>query len=146
MFIWSQAVPQLHGNLGATAQLQLAKQKREAAAAKAGGKQKQPVLVSAKEPFESLPAAHQEWIKQHSEQLGQLPGELCPTPKHGKHSYTVCSQTGARVEVLLRDRAFHVKATGQQGRMPEKPRIRWDRDGSTLQTWSLLRELIGWAP
>jgi hypothetical protein len=60
-----QAVPLLHGTLGATAQLQLAAKKREAAAAKAGGKQKQPVLQSAQEPFESLPAAHQEWIKQN---------------------------------------------------------------------------------
>ncbi len=128
-----------------TAQLELAKQKKEAVA-KEGKKKKKEAAPKAPEvkQFGELPADHRAWIEEHMEELGALPAELCPPVKHGRHSYTCIGPSGARVEVLLRDRAFYVKSVGPRGSLPAKPRVWWDRAGTAHQTWAALRGAIDW--
>jgi hypothetical protein len=96
-------------------------------------------------PFETLPEDHKAWVMKHASMLGELPSELVPGTKHGQHSYTCSSSTGARVEVLLRNNAYFVKSAGQGAAAPvKKYRVRWDRNGSPQATWALLREEIKW--
>ncbi len=95
--------------------------------------------------WEDLPPEHREWIIENKTLLAELPGELCPGPKHGKFSWTVWGKSGARMEVLIKAKAFYVKSPGE-GAPETAPlgRVRWDRNGSARSTWALLRQEILW--
>jgi hypothetical protein len=97
--------------------------------------------------LQAMTSEHREWVLTHAPLLRELPAELAPTSKHGKYSYTVSSPGGARVEVLLRDKAFYIKQVSGSTPASNAPgkRIRFDRDGSAAETWAVLRRQIGWS-
>ena len=119
--------------LGPGEQLRLAAERRE--------QQKRKTEAS----LEAMSADHRGWVLKHAALLRVLPAELAPSPKHGQWSYTCSSPVGnARVEVLLRDKAFFVKGVDDGMPLPKKPRVRWDAHGGPQETWAQLRQDIGW--
>ena len=81
----------------------------------------------------------------HRALLEQLPAELWPqTPIHGEHSYTLRSRSGARVEVLLRSRAFFIKSTSPGIQRAGGPYVPWSRLGAPATTWMALKAEVGY--
>ena len=74
-----------------------------------------------------------------------LPAECYPDsgrPNKGAHSYTIRSESGARVEVLLRSRAFFVKQ-GHEGMAEDcKGQVSWGLD--VAEAWRAVKERCGW--
>jgi hypothetical protein len=85
-----------------------------------------------------------DWVNRHADNLAQLPKELMPiNAKHGEFSYTLSSKSGARVEILVRARAYYVKSSATET-FYEKPRFPWSLHGDAVKTWAALAKTIGW--
>ena len=82
-----------------------------------GGDMKRPAAASADDPRAEDKAKKRgrgevdaEWATRHAACLEELPLQCHPADNyHGEHSYHIKSATDAKVEVLLRQRAFRVK-------------------------------------
>ena len=110
---------------------------------KKGAKPKPPPPPSL--PLSDASASHREWVLKNSSLLSQVPAELTPGTRHGQYSYTCVSESGARIEILLRDMAYYVKEVGPGGQLPDgSRRVRWDLHGNAHATWSQLRARVAW--
>ena len=128
-------------------QLKLAKQGRPAAkrSAKATKGKKTCKPKSCARQQQALDMDMPSWVSRRKHELVQLPGECAPqSPKHGEFSYTIASPAGARVEVLLRSKAFYIKMTAA-GEVEGSRHVSWYRDGDAKATWAALKERIGFA-
>lgn len=74
-----------------------------------------------------------------------LPNEALPQkPCRGKYSYTICSSSGACVDVLLRQRAFWVKRAGGDAELPEKRHFNWNKFGGPAAAWECVALAAKW--
>lgn len=116
---------------------------------------KTPPIGSSAEPAkgerQGIRAAHHKrtrpplegWQEKYGHILANLPEECHPqSERHGEHSWTLWSPSGARVEVLARCRAWYVKATGHGEAWHGSPRVRWGTD--IEHAWNSLKEKVGW--
>ena len=78
------------------------------------------------------------WAERYADALNGLGRHLWPqTAKHGQHSWTLRSQSGATIEVLLRSRAFFLK-TAAPGCAIEAPHhLNWAKCGGIDAAWEL---------
>ena len=76
-----------------------------------------------------------EWRTANLTVLAKLPTDALPqSSRHGKYSYTVRFGQAA-IEVLIKQAAFHVKAT-VAGKYPDPPRhFAWSKHQSLSDAW-----------
>jgi len=84
-----------------------------------------------------------DWRKRHADLVTKIPADCLPqTKRHGEHSYTLKSSSGARVEVLVRQSAFRVQASATTPLDP--PQWLWNKYGTMQKTWKKLKVTIGY--
>lgn len=83
------------------------------------------------------------WFKRYD--LSILPEEAFPDPgkvNRGSHGYTLTSQNGASVEVLLSKEAFFVKKAVAPGSGPTG-HLAWAKLGTTKKAWRIAKARSG---
>jgi hypothetical protein len=108
---------------------------------------------SAKKPATSATASSSSAEQPHAlathgeYDLSHLPEDARPTKKtHGKHSYTIASVSGAKVEVLLRNQAFYVKQLGASvaSEKMATQHFSWVKSDGPHGSWDEIKKTIGW--
>jgi hypothetical protein len=87
------------------------------------------------------------WIAMHADALKALPADCVPqSSRVGRWSYTLrAPNSNAKIEVLLRCRAFYVKEVATGYEPPLKRHVPWSLQGSVSACWAVVREHTGYA-
>lgn len=97
-----------------------------------------------REPPNSVDEA---WVALHADTLKTLPADCAPqSSRVGRWSYTLrAPNSSARVEVLLRGRAFYVKQVASTHTLPPKPHVPWKLHASPAACWAAVLRDTGYA-
>jgi hypothetical protein len=93
--------------------------------------------------LETITAAAQAFSNYGLENVG-LPDECMPFKMgRGKHSFTIDSMEGDKIDVLVRDKKFFLKSMGGNKEMPSRHSFSWSQFGGVADAWAAISSSIG---
>lgn len=117
--------------------------KKKPAAAVSAGKSEPPAPApSPSEPQAGVEGS--EWFQRWKHILDELPVEAHPQRQpRGEKSYTLRAKSGARIEILVKNRAFYLKRSVLAEELKVGPNVHFLTKSSVQETWNYVKQVTG---